>query len=584
MSTQKESDKSSSYDVAIIGGGPAGSTTASMLKKYNPDLRVIVLEREVFPRDHIGESLLPPISPILDEIGAWDKIEAADFPIKIGATYRWGRTPELWNFDFIPPKKFVNEPRPAKFEGQRIATAFQVDRSIYDKVLLDHSAEMGCEVRQGTKVVKVEREGDSVTGLKLENGETIHARHYVDASGNSGILRRTMDIACEYPTTLQNIAIYDYWQNADWLVEIGVGGTRIQVLTLPYGWLWFIPVGPTRTSIGLVVPVEYYKSAGKKPEELYRQALKDDSIVAGLLVNATCEGHLTTTKDWSFSSERHTGENWYLVGECSGFADPILSAGVTMAHQGARQLAFTILEIDRGNTDAAWLKDQFERRQKQRILTHIRFGDYWYTANAQLTNLKEFTAQLASDVGLELTPEKAWDWIARGGFIDEDLSLGYGGFGLRQLRSSGRFLLDVPAESPLDKNNVMRLDLKGAVEKDSAFYSEGRVDRATCYVRNNRVLPMWGPFRPLVEILKSERELPRIAQTIEGIKAKHANNPAALALFSDWTEVLEGLISDGWVAASYNPKIPLQWLRVGEAPGIRWNKEVRKNSEPTQPG
>src|SRR5277367_4166086 len=95
------------FDVAIIGGGPAGSTVGCLLKKYDPKLRVVIFEREVFPRDHIGESLLPPISAILSEMGCWDAIEAANFPIKIGATYRWGKQPELWDFDFIPREQFV---------------------------------------------------------------------------------------------------------------------------------------------------------------------------------------------------------------------------------------------------------------------------------------------------------------------------------------------------------------------------------------------------------------------------------------------------------------------------------------------
>src|SRR5882757_274487 len=118
------SERISEYDVVIIGGGPAGSTAGTLLKKYNPGLRVAIFEREVFPRDHIGESLLPPISPILEDMGVWDKIEAADFPIKIGATYRWGKRPELWDFEFIPVEHFKDEPRPAKFEGQRRWTAF----------------------------------------------------------------------------------------------------------------------------------------------------------------------------------------------------------------------------------------------------------------------------------------------------------------------------------------------------------------------------------------------------------------------------------------------------------------------------
>ena len=83
----------SEYDVAIIGGGPAGSTLGTLLRKYDGDLSVLILERERFPREHVGESQLPPISAILDEMGCWDKIEAANFPVKIGATYRWAAPP-----------------------------------------------------------------------------------------------------------------------------------------------------------------------------------------------------------------------------------------------------------------------------------------------------------------------------------------------------------------------------------------------------------------------------------------------------------------------------------------------------------
>jgi len=312
------------FDVAIIGGGPAGSTCGALLKKYAPGLKVAIFEREIFPRDHIGESLLPPISSILDEMGCWDAIEAAEFPIKIGATYRWGKQPELWDFDFYPPSQFQEEKRPAKFLGQRRHTAFQVDRSVYDKILLDHAASLGCVVRQGTKVAEVRRFGDRVESLGLETGETVTARHYVDASGNSGILRRAMDVDCEIPSSLKNIAIYDYWQNAEWAVEIGVGATRIQVRSLGFGWIWFIPIGPTRTSIGLVVPVDYFKHCGLGPGQLYALALSSEPMVASLTANALSEGRLTTTRDWSFIADRQAGENWFLVGESGGFADPIL--------------------------------------------------------------------------------------------------------------------------------------------------------------------------------------------------------------------------------------------------------------------
>jgi 2-polyprenyl-6-methoxyphenol hydroxylase-like FAD-dependent oxidoreductase len=96
------SETDTDFDVAIVGGGPAGSTCASLLRKYRSELRVLVLEREEFPRDHVGESQLPPIGKVLDEMGCWDKVEAAGFPIKLGATFKWGRSKELWDFEFFP--------------------------------------------------------------------------------------------------------------------------------------------------------------------------------------------------------------------------------------------------------------------------------------------------------------------------------------------------------------------------------------------------------------------------------------------------------------------------------------------------
>ena len=278
------------YDIAIVGGGPAGSTTATLLKKYAPEMRVIVLEKEIFPRDHIGESMLQPICRVLDEMGVWDTVEAAGFPIKIGASYTWGRDNERWDINFYPIEKWRDEPRPAKFEGQRQHTAFQVDRSVYDKILLEHAQSRGAEVRQGTRVDEVLTKGDRIDGLRLASGETITAQYYIDGSGTGALFRRALGIGIDPNLELRNIAVWDYWRNADWAVEIGVGATRIQVRSLPYGWIWFIPIGPTRTSIGVVCPAEYYKETGLTVEELYYQSLQRQRDIWKLLANAKPEG------------------------------------------------------------------------------------------------------------------------------------------------------------------------------------------------------------------------------------------------------------------------------------------------------
>src|SRR5580700_5908552 len=182
------------FDVAIIGGGPAATTCGCFLRMFRPETRIGIFEREVFPREHVGESQLPLCCKILDEIGAWDKVEQANFPVKIGATYRWGNSDDLWDFNFISNGEFADSPRPAKLEGQRLQTAFQVDRSLFDKILLDHARELGCEAYEGRGVRQVQRTGDRVDGLILDDGTEVNASYYVDASGHVGFLRRAMDI------------------------------------------------------------------------------------------------------------------------------------------------------------------------------------------------------------------------------------------------------------------------------------------------------------------------------------------------------------------------------------------------------
>ncbi|MHB8636855.1 MAG: NAD(P)/FAD-dependent oxidoreductase [Fimbriimonadaceae bacterium] len=559
-------------DVAIIGGGPGGSTVGTYLKMFDPTLDVRIFEREVFPRDHVGESQLPIISNYLAEMGLWDEVEAAGFPIKIGGTYKWGKHKELWDFDFLPERVLKEEPRPAKFEGQRTWTAFQVDRSIYDKILLDHSERLGCCVRQGVKVANVVAEGNAVKSLHLSTGESVTAQHYIDASGHAGILRRAMNVAVEYPTNLQNIAIWDYWQNAEWADTVGVGGTRIQVISVSYGWIWFIPLGPTRTSVGLVTPAEYYKQAKKRPEDLYREALGDDSRIAYLMRNATSENKLTTTKDWSFLASRLYGDNWFLVGESAGFADPILSAGLTIAHAGGREAAFTILELMRGKLDAAWLKDEYQRLQFNRVRNHIRFADYWYSANEQFVDLKEHTRKIAELNGLDLSPEKAWAWLAAGGFIDDDLNAGTGTLSLTAIKGLGKCMTPLEVAAPLSKFNVFKLNLEGATLTKRAAYEQGGVQQYDAYERDGKLLPLVGVYEVIVEILQGQSTLPGIAREMHALKLANAGNE----LFKMWVldrvpVALEALIAGGWVATSHDPKLPV--APVNPYTPMYWHEE-----------
>jgi flavin-dependent dehydrogenase len=545
------------HDVTIIGGGPGGSTTGALLKKYAPDLRVVILEKAKFPRDHVGESQLPPISEILDEMGCWEKVEAADFPIKIGATFRWGQSPDLWDFEFLPLDEFRDEPRPAKFEGQRRQTAFQVDRAVYDEILLRHAEELGCDVREETKVTGVERDGDRVTGLRLADGSVITARHYIDASGHIGILRRAMDVETEVPTRLQNVAFWDYWENAEWAVEIGVGGTRVQVISIDFGWIWFIPLGPTRTSIGLICPAEYYKQCGRTPEELYHEALRSEPYIARLIGNATARGTVETTSDWSFIAERTVGGNWFLVGESAGFADPILAAGLTLTQTGAREAAYTILELDRGEHDAHWLTSSYDHNQRSRIAQHIRFADYWYAANGQFTDLHEHCREIARDAGLRLSPESAWRWLAQGGFANDFIGqAGIGGLDLAGVKQITQMFSDKTADWLAAKYNVFKLNLQGAEEEPIPIYDDGRITPTPCYVRGNRRLPIAGMYATLVEILREHSGIDAIHEQLTN-RARASVGPQLTAIaVQHGMQALEVMVSDGWVTGKLNKKKP----------------------------
>jgi flavin-dependent dehydrogenase len=567
------SEENMECDVAVIGGGPAGATVGTLLRKYSPDLNVVILERERFPRDHVGESLLPIVPRILNEMGAWDKVEAAGFPIKLGAVYRWGRMDdtELYYFHFLENGKFDLQARPASYSGQRQLTTFQVDRAIYDKILLDHSREMGCKVLEGTRVSEVHATGDRIDYVVAEvsdgsspNAERVTAKHYVDASGGESVLRRAMNVQVQSPTLLRNIAMWDYWLGAGRAEERGIGGTFVYVLSIGWGWLWFIPIGSDRTSVGLVTSADYYKRSGRTTEELYVQATSEQPLVQRLLSCARREDNLRATKDWSFVADRLYGENWFLAGDAAGFADPILAAGLTLAQSGARRVACSILEMERGEVDPAWIKSQYQLLQKKNTLNHIRFADYWYSANAQFTDLKEYCSEIAKDSGLTLEADAAFQWLGTGGFTDETDGTAYSGtYTLTAIKQfTSRFSGQETSWAVYD-NNIFQLNADDVVEEQRAVYNGGRVLQTPCLRRGDRTLPLHMFYKVVYEALRKECEIQFLAERFI-FEAQRQGLVISTEVARACLETLEALVTEGWVTASYDPtKPPLDVGRGG---------------------
>ena len=150
----KVSGHSMKFDVAIIGGGPAGSTVGTLLKLLHPELKVGIFEGSKFPRDHVGESLLPATCEVLHELNVWDKVEKAGFPVKLGGLYRWGVTDEIYSLAFLQGQEYQDPVRPAKYDGQRALTTFQVDlvaSSTRFSSITQHSMAVKCLKRRQSR-------------------------------------------------------------------------------------------------------------------------------------------------------------------------------------------------------------------------------------------------------------------------------------------------------------------------------------------------------------------------------------------------------------------------------------------------
>jgi hypothetical protein len=252
------------------------------------------------------------------------------------------------------------------------------------------------------------------------------------------------------------------------------------------------------------------------------------------------------------------GENWFLVGESAGFADPILAAGLTLTHWSAREAAYTINEMEKGRHEPQWLRDEYENLQSRRIWQHIRFADYWYSANGCFTDLIDYTQEIARDAGLDLEPNAAFQWLGTGGFVNEHL--GYASAGAFDVRAIKTFQQEISAQTPewnVFKYNVFRLDTEGAERKDRAHYERGSVEKVRCIVRGNKLLPLMGYFQVVMRAIKWDSRLPKVLENFEVLRTTTRPDIPSYEWRVLCLQVLEAMIAEGWVVPSLDPSLPM---------------------------
>lgn len=328
---------------------------------------------------------------VLSEIGLEEKLAAANFPVKSGGCFVWGRSKDPWciRFEEIPGRP----------------TSYQVKRSVFDKILLDHVAEQGVDVRQGSRVTGLLMDDARVTGVKYADGRDgyheVTARYTIDASGLAAVIANRLSRRVPVEE-LKNMCLYGYW-TGEHPAPAALGGdirpndrNNIIIKMLADGWLWFIPLGhpgegdedgqPREISVGFVAPRKNLPETGGKAslEAFYLDHVRSTDEWSYLLQNASYTGEFHTIKDWSYRSDEMAGEGYFAVGDASCFVDPILSSGVFLAVLYAKMCAIGVNTLLTSSAPERLIQEWYQGLYLDTYSDYLEMARFWYHGDREV--------------------------------------------------------------------------------------------------------------------------------------------------------------------------------------------------------
>lgn len=335
MSQQHQDDVQLDADVIIIGGGPAGATVGAYLGRAG--YRALILERDIHPREHVGESLVPATNIVTHDLGFWEKMESSQFVKKPGAT--WTGIKGQVGSEFVVT--FAEAPQDIPNPDY----TYHVDRAVFDAMYLRHANELGAEVLQGVTVLKVLFEGDRAVGVRvrlLGREIDLRSRFVVDASGRRTLLGRQLGL-WQKDKQFNQFAIYSWFKGVNPPTPETAEYIHVHFLPVNRGWVWHIPIYEGITSVGAVTEKSDFQKSGKDHETFFSELLEMTPNTRHILNGAERVRPFYIEADYSYKIDRFSGPGWLLVGDAARFVDPIFSSGVSVAMRSG-QFAFDALK------------------------------------------------------------------------------------------------------------------------------------------------------------------------------------------------------------------------------------------------
>lgn len=335
----------SSYDVVIIGAGPAGATSALILARKG--FKVIALEKSTFPRFHIGESILPRNFPLVEELGLDAALERLPHLKKYGAEFGMGDDHNTTRFYFDA----------GLIPGSR---TFNIERAHFDKMLMDEARAAGAEIRENTAVKRIVKLADRDVAIELDGGQTISGKYLLDCSGHGTVVGRHLGLRRPVDDPrLHKVAYFEHFDDVERLPGKEDGHPSIFMTT--EGWFWVIGLSEKRTSVGFVCHPDLIKRVGVPANRMLQWAVARCPVVRHRMRNAAGPATNQILADFSYTCHPIAGDGYFMVGDAGCFLDPIFSTGVTLAMMGATQAARHVTDLLNDKTTPARARAEYIR-------------------------------------------------------------------------------------------------------------------------------------------------------------------------------------------------------------------------------